>query len=162
MVDTLKQSEQKYVKLLFCGDFTSNYFIEHHKKKLSQSLMNTYNLIQVTEFPTSICKIKGLLIDNIFLVKRGHGSHRVYPASNGLSDHDAQILIPGNLQSLSQHIIYKSKLRIINIETITNFQSRNAVYKAYNDNSKYNLFLNTFLTIYEKSFQTVYKIYEHQ
>jgi len=35
---------------------------------------------------------------------------RVYPASNGLSDHDEQILIPGNLQSLSQHIIYKSNV----------------------------------------------------
>jgi hypothetical protein len=96
-----------------------------------------------------------------------HGNHSVYPAGNGLSDHDAQILIPGNLQSLSQHIIHKSKLRIINIETITNFQSLlqeqtwNAVYAAYNDNSKFNLFLNTFLTIYEHNFQTVYKRYDN-
>ena len=81
--DTLEQLEQKSVELLFCGDKNLNYFIENHKRTQLQSLMNTYNLIQVIEF---YCKTKSLLIDNIFLDKRGHGSYTIYPARNGLSD----------------------------------------------------------------------------
>jgi hypothetical protein len=58
------------------------------------------------------------------------------------------------------------KLRIINTETITNFQPLleqemwNAVYKADNVN-KFSLFLKTFLTIYENSFPIVCKRYEN-
>jgi len=51
--------EQKSVELLFCGDKNINYFIENHKQEQLQSLMNTYNLIQVIEFPARICKTKG-------------------------------------------------------------------------------------------------------
>jgi len=50
---------------------------------------------------------------------------------------------------------------------ITNFQSLleqetwDAVYKADNVNSKFSLFIKTFLTIYENSFPTVCKRYEN-
>jgi hypothetical protein len=71
------------------------------------------------------------------------------------------------MQIQSQNIIYKIKLRIINTETITNFQSLlqqqtwDAVYKADNVNSKFSLLLKTFLTIYENSFPIVCKRYEN-
>lgn len=46
------------MELLFCGDTNINYFIENHKHPQLQSLMNTYNLIQVIEFPTRYAKPK--------------------------------------------------------------------------------------------------------
>jgi hypothetical protein len=106
------------------------------------------------------------LTDNIFLDTRRQGTYTAYPVKNVLSYHD-EILIPRNPQIQSQNIIYKIKLRIINPENITNFQSLleqemwDAVYKADNVDSTFSLFLKTFLTIYENSFPIVCKRYEN-
>jgi hypothetical protein len=85
------------VEFLICGDININYLTESHIKKLD-SMMNTYNLIQLVNFPTRIRNDKGTLIDNIFLDFMRLNCYSVYPMKNGLLDHDAQILVLNKLQ----------------------------------------------------------------
>jgi hypothetical protein len=61
-------------------------------------MMTTYNLIQVVNFPTRIGNDIGTLINNIFLDFTRLNRYSVYPMKNGLSDHDAQILVLNKLQ----------------------------------------------------------------
>jgi hypothetical protein len=66
--------------------------------KKPDSMMNTYNLIQVVKFPSRISNDKGTLIDNTFLDFARLNHYSVYPVKNGLLDHDAQILALKKLQ----------------------------------------------------------------
>jgi hypothetical protein len=50
---------------------------------------------------------KGTLIDNTFLDNTKHNSFSVYPMENGLSNHDAQILILKEMQIPAQKITQK-------------------------------------------------------
>jgi hypothetical protein len=85
-------------------------------------MMTTYNLIQVVNFPTRIGNDIGTLIDNIFLDFMRLNHYSVYPMKNGLSDHDAQILILNKLQIPFKKIISRNKIRLINVETFSKFQ----------------------------------------
>jgi hypothetical protein len=82
---------------------------------------------------------------------------------NGLSDHHGQILILENLQNKTQNKACKYKVRQINEETIKNFQlgleneNWDEIYKQDNVNSKFNIYLNTFLIKYEYCFPVIYK-----
>jgi hypothetical protein len=60
-------------------------------------MLNTYNLIQVIDFPTRICPTTVSLIDNSFLDRRRKGKFELHPVLNGPSDHDGQILKLENL-----------------------------------------------------------------
>lgn len=68
-----------------------------------QILLNIYNLIQVINFLTRIGPTTFSLIDNWFLDKRRNCNLHLYPAMNGLSDHDGQILILENFKINAQN-----------------------------------------------------------
>ena len=90
---TLKLLYQRTISLVICGDFNINFLIENPTKQKLKSLMKTFNLMQVVNFPTRICNNKGTLIDSIFLDKGKFNNISVHPFENGLSDHVAQFLI---------------------------------------------------------------------
>jgi hypothetical protein len=150
------------LELIICGDTNINYLIESYKKAQLQSVLDTYNLVQIIYFPTRISSTSVLLIDNFFLDRNIYNKLQVYSAINGLSDHDGQILILENLQVMRQsdHV---SAFREINEEKITNFQQAlqnenwEEVYNQENVNRKFNIFHNTFLLILENSLPLVYK-----
>jgi len=54
--------------------------------------MNTFNLTQVVDFPTRIINNNGTLTDTIFVDTTIYDKIQVNPFTNGLSDHDAQII----------------------------------------------------------------------
>jgi hypothetical protein len=54
--------------------------------------MNTFNLTQVVDFPTRIINNNGTLIDTIFVDTMMYDKIRLKIFTNGLSDHDAQIM----------------------------------------------------------------------
>jgi hypothetical protein len=90
-----------------------------------------------------------------------HKIFQVYPAINGLLDHDGQILILENLQTMMQNM-HKYVFREINEEKNTLFQFglQNENWEVYNQenvNSKLNMFHNIFLLNFENSFLLVYK-----
>jgi uncharacterized membrane protein len=115
-------------------------------------MLNTYNLIQVIDFPTRICPTTVSLIESLFLDRRRKGKFQLYTVLNGLSDHDGQILKLENLQVKVQNTntAYKYKVRQINDKTIKNFQSElenenwEEVYLQNDVNDKFNIFLTTF------------------
>jgi hypothetical protein len=112
--------------------------------------METFNLTQVVEFPTRICKNKGTIIDSFFIDRMKFKNILVSPFVNGLSDHDAQIISLDNIKSLALHSVPKKKLRIINDITLKNFLSSLRkelwlmVYEAKNDNCILIIFIAPF------------------
>jgi hypothetical protein len=67
------------------------------------------------------------------------------PPINGLSDHDAQLLTINNIYATTNKIPFKQNTRLINNETITNFQTLlkketwESVYKVKDTNCVFNL-----------------------
>jgi hypothetical protein len=102
-------------------------------------------------------------IDNIFVDNSRLGSTITPPLINGLSDHDAQLLTINNIKKKKKKVSLKQRTRIINSETLTNFQSLlkqetwQSVYQTQDTNNVFNSFLNAFLHIFEASFPVTYR-----
>jgi hypothetical protein len=76
------------------GDININYLESNNNKNQLENFLATYNLIDTVFFPIRIINNSVTLIDNIFTDNR---SYTIKRCSNGLSDHDGQILSPPNL-----------------------------------------------------------------
>jgi hypothetical protein len=73
----------------------------------------SYNLTGTVHFPTRVQNQSNTAIDNIFIDNSKFTKYNVSPVYNGLSDHDAQLLIKDiNLQTVN-HCSYS--IRNINI-----------------------------------------------
>jgi hypothetical protein len=99
---------------IICGDTNINYLGGNYKKVQLQSLLDTYNLAQIIDFPTRISSMSVSLID-VFLDRNVYKNVQVRSVINGLSDHDGQILILKNLQVMRQ-VDYVRVSRDINDE----------------------------------------------
>jgi hypothetical protein len=151
---------QTHVTFLICGDLNINLFSKHNDALKLLTLMNTFNLTQVVDFPTRINNNNGKLIDIIFVDTLLYDKIQVNPFINGLSDHDAQIIYLQNSNTGLQQRVSKIKCRLINEQTIKHFQALledetwDTVYKSTCTNvqqiSRY------FLRYYEASFPTFY------
>ena len=81
------------ILLIICVDFNVNYLEKSkEKKKELNDLLNSYNLNSIIQFSTRITKNSSTTIDNVFLDITKFTHFRISPISNGLSDHDAQML----------------------------------------------------------------------
>jgi hypothetical protein len=80
------------VTLLICGDLNINLLKKSNETTKLLTMMNTYNLTQVVDFPTRITHNTETLIDTIFVDKKIYDKVEIKPFVNGLSDHDAQII----------------------------------------------------------------------
>jgi hypothetical protein len=67
-----------------------NYLNGNHKKIQLQSLLYTYNLAQIIDFPTRIGPTTASLIDHFFLDKNVCNKFQTHSVINGFSDHDRQ------------------------------------------------------------------------
>jgi hypothetical protein len=89
----------------------------------------------------------------------------VYRFVNGLSDHNAQIIILGNIEKPSRKVALKNKNRVIDAQTIAKFQlllkeeTWDIVYDTEDVNSMFNNFHGIFLRHFEHSFPIIYKGY---
>jgi hypothetical protein len=140
------------------------------KKDKLNDLLNSYNLYSVIHFPTRITKNSKTAIDNIFLDFTKMGNFTTSPVSNGLSDHDAQI-IEICIKNLN---VNKVNHKVKNIRKITNYsimefknklseESWQSIFEnTSNDvNNKFNIFLNIYLQIFHSSFP-IRKVCERQ
>jgi len=82
-------------EFIICGDININYLESNNKKNQLDNLLGTYNQLKLFFFSTKIVSNSVTLVDNIFIDKRR--SYIIKPCSNGLSDHDGQILTLFNL-----------------------------------------------------------------
>ena len=84
------------INVIICGYININDLqVSNHKFTLN-SLLATYNLHSAVNFPTRITKNSSTAIDNIFINKVKHSNYCIESFINGLSDHDAQILVLHN------------------------------------------------------------------
>jgi hypothetical protein len=97
-----------------------NYLENSNNKLQLDSLLASYILQSVVDFPTRITKSSFTAIGNIFINKHKNIDFSIQPCPNGLSDHDAQILTLNNtiIQKPAAHHLTK---RIINDPTISEF-----------------------------------------
>jgi len=119
------------------------------------ALLKTYNLTGTISFPTHKTNTSTTAIDNIFIARTK--SHTIYPFINGLSDHEAQILVIENIVLTKQRINITTK-RDINDQSILEFQlllsheNCEEIFMEDDANISFNKFLNTYLRIFHSCF----------
>jgi hypothetical protein len=100
-----------------------NLFIKSNDALKLVTLMNTFNLTQVVDFPTRITNNNGTLIDTIFVDTAINGKIQVKSFINGLSDNNSQIICLQNANTGLQQSVSQKKSRLINEQTIKHFQT---------------------------------------
>ena len=80
------------VNLAICGDFNVNFLIDNTKKYQIISLLKTYNLDYIVNFPTRINAYTETTIDYIFLDRSKNENFIIELYYNRLSDHNEQML----------------------------------------------------------------------
>ena len=78
---------------IICGDLNVDYQVENQRKHQLNNLLHSFNLISIITFPTRVYNKSSTTIDNMFLDPSRYEEYSVIPIYNGLSDHDAQLLI---------------------------------------------------------------------
>ena len=88
------------VELVICGDINIKYLENCNKRQQLDALLQTYNLIGTVSFPTRKSKASTTAIDNIFRTRTKN--YNINPHINGLSDHEAQIIMVENMVPTKQ------------------------------------------------------------
>ena len=98
-----------------------NYLQISNSKSQLNSLLASYNLHSAVDFPTKVTKNSSTAIDNIFIDKFKNSDYSIEPFINGLSDHEAQILVLHNINIWYQKFQPTVK-RQINEITVAQFK----------------------------------------
>jgi arginine deiminase len=106
---------------MICGDININYLDNTNNKLQLDTLLASYNLYSIVDFPTRISNCSSNAIDNIFIDISKDTNYTIKPLPNGLSDHDAQILTFHNIKIHNLKVHYYTK-RLINEYTISHFK----------------------------------------
>jgi hypothetical protein len=159
MVHILNRIYTNSLNIILCGDININYLDDAstNKQKLN-SLLASYNLCSIVDFPTRVVNISATAIDNFIIDKHRNEIFSINSLPNGLSDHDAQILTLNNIKLLNPSN-YPVIRRDINEFTISEFKL-NLNYESWAEgftidddvNTMFNNFLNTYLIIFNHSF----------
>ena len=122
----LDQLYTNSINIIICGDININYLDNTNSKLQLDSLLLSYDLYSTVDFPARISNCSSTAIDNIFIDKFKNTNFTIKPLPNGLSDHDAQILILHDIkiQNLKAHHYTKSKSVTMNL-------ALNYLYKVF-------------------------------
>jgi len=63
----LNQVYKNTLDIILCGDFNINYFNDNQNKQALNSLLTSYSLYSIIDFPTRIHNNSHTVIDNIFI-----------------------------------------------------------------------------------------------
>jgi hypothetical protein len=99
-------------KLVLCGYINVNYLIDNKKKQVDV-LLSSYNLSSTVNFPTRVQNGSVTAIDNIFIDISIHDSYSIFPLCNGLSDHEAQLIVLGDVKVNGRNVSSKRRIRKI-------------------------------------------------
>jgi hypothetical protein len=84
--------------IILCGDININYLVKGNDRIKLNSLLATYSLYNIVNFPTSVGGKSCTAIDSIFIDKYRVNGYSIITAVNGLSDHDAQLSMQNNIK----------------------------------------------------------------
>ena len=143
--------------IIICGDTNIDYLKESERKNQLDNLLLTYNITSIITFPTRLQNTSATATDNMFLDTTRFEDYTVIPITNGLCDHDAQLL------TIKTKVTYRpvSKLKTIkkfNNCTIADFinklnnESWDMVFNSEDINNMFNSFFNDYLRIFNSSF----------
>jgi hypothetical protein len=107
--------------IILSGDVNINYFGKSSNKTQSDSLLATYKLFNIVNFPTRIDNKSSTAIDGMFIDKYKFKNYSIIPMPNGLSDHEAQLLTLNNLK-IKNTKSYSYTKRQINKASVENFK----------------------------------------
>jgi hypothetical protein len=145
------------VNLIICGDVNINYLQTSSSKNQLDSLLALYNLNGVVNFPTRITESSSTAIDNFFMDKGKNAKYSISPIYNGLSDHDAQLLVLHDA-IINNQVPHSTIIRQINENTIAQFklnlsyENWSETFTEDNIDINYKNFLNTYLRIFNSTF----------
>jgi hypothetical protein len=153
----LKKLHSTSRTIILCGDFNINYLSNSNNKIQLDSVLITYSLYNIVDFPTRIGNNSATAIDGIFIDKNKISNYAIMPIVNGLSDHDAQLLLVYNSPTQIQKGQYYIKRQINgrNIENLKfklSFEAWDDVFTEGDVDKLFNSFLNTYLRIYNSCF----------
>jgi hypothetical protein len=115
-----KLYNNKY-NIVICDDVNVNYLIDNNRRSQLDALLHSHNLAGIVKFPARFGLNSHTAIDIVFIDTSTTGNYDLYPLINGLSDHDAQLLILNKGQKKEkEHHTYRE--RNINKYTIADFQ----------------------------------------
>ena len=137
-----------------------NFVYHCNRRSQLNAILHSYNLVGIVEFPSWFGLNSQTASDNVFIDTSTIGKYDLYPLINGLSDHDAQILIlnTGQKKEKECHTYTKRK---INKYTIADFKLKlsnetwETVFDGNDVNKIFNSFLNICLRIYYSSFPLI-------
>jgi hypothetical protein len=141
-------------EFIICSDVNINYLENCDRRKRLDAFLSTYNLISTVNFPTRIVKDSRTAIDNIYIHKTRN--YTINPLINGLSDHDAQMIVVDGIMSPGQvcnfqYIRNYSNYNINKFQEMLSYELWDDVF--INDNVNiFNSFLNTYLRIFYSCF----------
>ena len=81
-----------------CGDVNVNYLIDNNRNSQLGTVLHYYNLSCIVKSPTRIDLKSHTAIDNVYIDTSNIGKYVIYLLINGVSDHDAQLLIINRVQ----------------------------------------------------------------
>jgi hypothetical protein len=145
------------LELIICGDFNTNFLENTTHKQLLNSLLATYGLYSTIQFHTRITNSSASAIDNIFINTVKFNDFIVHPLINGVSVHDAQIIVLHDIfiQNESNYFYFTRKFNkslALDFKTKLTYESCDSVF-SYNDvNLSFIKFLNMYLRIFYSSF----------
>jgi len=143
-----KLYNNKY-NIVICADVNVNYLIDNNRRSQLDAVLNSYNLVGIAEFQTRFGLNSQTAIDNVFIDTSTIRKYDLYPFINGLSDHDAQLLIlnTGQKKENECHAYTKRK---INKYTIADFQLKlsQETWEPGFDGNDINKIFNSFLNFF--------------
>jgi len=151
-----KLCSNKY-NIVICSDVNVNYLIDNNRRSQLDAVLHSYNLAGIVKFPTRF----GLTLTlTLFSMTSTIGKYDLYLLINGLTDHDAQLIIlkKGQKREKECHTYVKRK---INKCTIPDFQLKlshetwELVFDGNDVNKIFISFLIIFLRIYYPSFPVI-------
>jgi exonuclease III len=134
------------VKVVICGDINVNYMENGQKKVKLDDMLSSYKLNSVIDFPTRIGKNTATIIDNIFLDPLQFIDYDIFAMSNGLSDHEAQMLIVYITSQIDKNndVYYTRSINEANVADFRlnlSYENWEQVYNNTDINTGFNQFL---------------------
>jgi hypothetical protein len=128
----------------------------------TSSILNSYNLFDIVDFPTRTQNSTISIIDNIFLEYSGVYNCYILPCYNGISDHDAQQLTIyniDNLQSIPNSYVKRkvNQTAVMELNFQLSFELWEDIFKGKDINENFSCFLNTFLRSFYSTCQKIEK-----
>jgi hypothetical protein len=137
--------------LILCGDLNINYLSNSNGKTHLDLLLTTYGLYNIVDFPTRVDNKSATAIDGIFIDKGKISNYSIIPIVNGLSDHDAQLLL---LNNFATHVskgqcIFKRQFNRVNIDNFRFILSFETWDEVFTDGDVDKIFNSFFTYLFE-------------